>query len=123
MAPVIKWQITDGVTTVALAYNPTTMASPFRPKQISVSTALDLVTMNPAPAQQWNFTGNVYTQAEYDKLKLWHEKDAILNLTDHLGRTWRVVSESLDMTDRRNSAKNSTRFTYTWTVLNLGQVV
>lgn len=119
---VVKWEISDGVTTVKLAYNPVTMGSVFGPKQISVSTPLNLVTMQPSTAFSWTFEGNVYSDDEYNKLVLWHEKDEILELTDHLGRTWHVVSQTLDMKDRRDTAKNNERYTYSWTVLNLGKV-
>ncbi len=117
---VVKWTITDGDTTVALAYNPVSMSSTFGPKNLSVSTRGDLVTMQPAPAFEWTFEGNVYSDEEYNKLVLWHEKDMILELTDHLGRTWRVVSSALEITDRKTTRNNSERYTYSWTVLNLG---
>jgi hypothetical protein len=119
---VVKWEISDGTTTVKLAYNPVTMSSTFGQKQISVSTPLNLVTTEPATAFQWTFDGNVYSDEEYNKLVLWHAKDQILELTDHLGRTWRVVSERLNITDRRDTSKNGQRYAYTWSVLNLGRV-
>ena len=119
---VVKWEISDGDTTVNLAYNPVTMSSPFPQKQISISTPLNLVTLEPSPAFQWTFEGNVYTDEEYNKLVEWHSKDQILELTDHLGRMWNVISERLDIKDRRDTKKNSQRYTYTWTVLNLGRV-
>lgn len=120
---VVRWTITDGdLTTITLAYNPFTMSSTFGPKNLSVSTPLNLVTKQPSPAFEWTFQGNVYTDAEYEKLVIWHEKDEDLRLTDHLGRTWSIVSVKLDITDRRDTMRNATRYTYTWTVLNLGKI-
>lgn len=119
---VVKWTATDGVTTMTFEYNPFTMSSLFSPKQISVSTAQNLVSLQPAPAFEWTFEGNVYNNAEYIKLVTWHNKSVILDLTDHLGRTWKVVSVKLDIADRRDTAKNDERYAYTWTVLNLGRV-
>lgn len=119
---VVKWTMSDGVTTMTFEYNPFTMDSPHEEKNIQVLTARNLTVGMPSPATQWTFEGNVYNNTEYNKLVSWHEKDEILELTDHLGRTWNVISENLAITDRRNSAKNSTRYSYKWTVLNLGLV-
>lgn len=116
-----KWTLTDGVTTVHFAYNPYDMTSPHLVKDISADTAQAQTIMNPAKATTWNLSGYVYTEAEYDKLVLWHRKDKELTLTDHLGRSWTVLSLDLDITERRPSPKNSSRYQYTWQLLNLGR--
>lgn len=115
-----KWSLYDGTTTMNFAYNPDGMSSPYRPKEIQVSTAQLQTIMNPKKATDWSFSGNVYSNAEYTKLVTWHNKDLVLQLTDHLGRVWDVVSQSLDITDRRPSGSNSQRYKYTWKMLNLG---
>jgi hypothetical protein len=117
-----KWTITDGTFTMTFQFNPYTMSSPYAPKDLSVDTASMLVVKRPGPANEWTFTGNVYNDEEYNKLVDWHEKDMILELTDHLQRTWQIVSVDLNMTDRRNTARNSERYDYTWKVLNMGRV-
>lgn len=117
-----KWTITDGTSTMTFAFNPYTMSSPYAPKELTVDTATLLTTKRPSAANEWTFNGNVYRDEEYNKLVTWHEKDMILELTDHLGRTWKIVSAYLDMTDRRDTARNNQRYEYTWKVLNLGRV-
>ncbi len=117
----MKWTLSDGVQTMKLAYNPYTMSSPHTPKNITVDTIQQLTVMNPAPGSEWSFSGYLYNQLEYDRFVYWYNKDMVLTLTDHLGREWQVVSAELDITDRRNSARNSNRYEYTWTVINLGR--
>lgn len=115
-----RWTISDGSTTMTFAYNPVAMTTPYPPKDLTVSTRNSLTILNAQKAVQWSFNGNLYTQAEYDKLVLWHEKELLLTLTDHLGHIWSIVSQSLDIKDRRSTRNNNTRWTYNWTVLNLG---
>jgi hypothetical protein len=122
MSAVVKWTITDGVSTIKLKYNPYTMTSPYAPKNLTVSTPDAQVIMQATPAAEWGFDGYVYTEDEYNKLVFWHSKDIELELTDHLGRTWRVISTQLDITERRDTARNSNRYQYSWKVLNLGEV-
>lgn len=118
----IKWTVDDGVTTMTFKVNPFDMSTPFPPKNLQVSTPLNLVTMQPATAPDFSFNGNAYSDEEYDTLVEWHSKGLLLLLNDHLGRTFSVVSSKLDITDRRDTARNNERYTYTWTVLNLGRV-
>jgi hypothetical protein len=118
---VSKWTLSDGVQTMTFKFNPYTMSSPYTPKSITIDTIQQMTVMNPAPGSEWNFQGYIYSQVEYDKFVYWYNKDTLLTLTDHLGREWEVVSSKLDITDRRNTARNSNRYEYTWNVINIGR--
>jgi hypothetical protein len=117
-----RWTMTDGTSTMTVAFNPFTMGSPHGEKDLVAETAQLQVVMNPKKASEWTFQGNVYNNTEYAKLVEWHEKDMILEVTDHLLRTWQIVSVALDITDRRPSATNNNRYVYNWNVLVLGRV-
>lgn len=119
---VTKWTLSDGEESMTFKFNPETMESPYAQKELQISTLHLQTIMNPSKAAQWSFSGNIYTEDEYERLISWHEKDVVLWLTDHLLRTWKIVSEDLNITDRRNTAKNSTRWKYQWKVLVLGRV-
>lgn len=115
------WTLNDGSTTVSFAVNPFDMGSPNATKNLDVSTAQAQTVMNPAKAATWNLNGYVYSDTEHDKLVLWHRKDLVLVLTDHLLRSWDVISVDLDITDRKPTPKNSSRYQYTWQLLVLGR--
>jgi hypothetical protein len=122
-----RWTITDGNTTMTFKFNPVSMDSPHIPKDITAGSMNPdgsfPTIMSPRGGGDWNFNGNLYRDEEYNKLVEWHEKDVILTLTDHLLRSWRVVSSRLNIVDRRPTAKNSQRYEYTWTVINLGREI
>lgn len=124
-----RWVLHDGITDKKLVYNPVSITSPFPTKSITVDNTshprhgIAATIKSPTPAQDWTWTGNLYTLAERDAFILWHQKDYAWTVTDHLSRTWKVLSSKLEIKERRPSARNSTRFTYEWTLLNLGLVV
>lgn len=122
-----KWTVSDGTLTFIFAVNPSAMTTPYAPKDVTVGGMnIDgsfATVQNPTKAAEWTLTGNVYSTTEYGNLKTWHDKDIVLLMTDHLGRTWNVLSLDLNMTDRRDTRNNSQRYTYTWKLLNLGEAI
>lgn len=120
----LKWIWDDGVETHIFATNPYVMTSPYQDNPIVAhstnATGVNaIVTRDPLPAKEWTFTGNIYTDTEYLALKAWHEKNTSLTITDHLGRSYVVISVKFDVTSRQTTLRSSTRRKYTWTVRTL----
>lgn len=113
-----KWTLYDGTTTFQFSFSPVAMTSPNPTKDLTTSTLQLQTVMNPTKAAQWTFNGNLYSDAEKARFILWHQKEQVLTLTDHLGRSWKVISQTLNIQDRQSH--KAQRYTYSWQVLNLG---
>lgn len=80
-----------------------------------------LVFGGPTEQQKFSFTGNVYTVTEYDALVGWVGRGHPVELTDDLGRTYSVYSESFE-TSRVRSRRFPFKFSYTWNGIVLGRI-
>ena len=103
----IRWTLSDGVTTYTFFRNPKEMSSPY-PTWTRSSSPSGIRPDRPMGRQQnpsateWSFKGRCYSQQQYDDLLLWCSKDEPLTLTDHLARSFTVIIAGFSPTDRRS---------------------
>lgn len=101
----VRWTLNDGVTTYTFRLNPKDMTSPGAVYQRSsipagAGTAVRIQEVLPT-ANEWTFSGRIYSQEQYDELLLWQSKSQPLTLTDHLGRSFWVVLTAFNPTTLR----------------------
>lgn len=109
--------------------NPNKMNSPFPPRNITMAhgthagpnriRAMDMAPSGPA---SWTFGGVILTRAQHEALTDWASRNRMLRLTDHLGRTFEVVVQNFNPTDRRPTPGRPWRGQYEMTCLALRQV-
>lgn len=104
------WQLRDKSTneTWVFTRNPSSMTSPFptRPLDPMLPPVVDATSPTvwgqaPAPIE-WGFTGKFRDKEQYDRLLEWSQRPAIIEVTDHLGRTFDVAFTHFDATEKRN---------------------
>lgn len=104
--------------------NPDQMTTPHAPKNSkvfsrsigglnSVGNGVSRVLQFRQAPMEWQFSGNVRTEAMHDLLQTWTKKGQRLQITDHLLRTWEVRISALDIEEQRINARNAWRFRYT----------
>jgi len=111
----VPWKFRDTQTNEEYTFpvNPYELNPPFDEKQIDEHPVLDnRTTVEPRKPKEWNFTGHVYSQAQYDAIVDWWTRDTVIEVSDHLGRTFEVVPLSIDVTEKR-SRKLEWYFVYT----------
>lgn len=126
----VRWTFRDTVTseTWTMPINPDAMTSPQPSKQlkhaIGVRYGLNRVrTFMSAPQPvQWSWEGVIRSQEHHDALLAWAGRTHPVEVTDHLGRTWKVLFQKFEPTDRQPTATTPVRERYRMTVLNLGRV-
>lgn len=118
----VRWVLVheDDATTITLSINPNTMDS--FPRDRSLTTAYPsrntqdrqrtFQSPSTPPSVKWG--GVVRTQAQYEALRTWVRKPGVVEVTDHLGRTFRVVMQSF-VPDRKGRRPGSYRMKYTIT--------
>lgn len=113
--------------------NPDEMTTPHPPKNStifsrsigglnSVGNGVSRVLQFRQRPFEWQFSGNVRSQAMHDTLLLWTARTNRLHITDHLERTWEVRITAPDIDEERQSARNAWRFRYTIKANMYGQV-
>jgi hypothetical protein len=122
-----RWIFTEVDTgeTYTVPINPDSMSSPFQDRQIQQvygsregynrMRSFEL----PAPAKEWEFGGAIRTQAHHDALRTWSKKPGLVNVTDHLDRTFQVVFQGFEATDRSPTPQTPWRQRYTMSALVL----
>lgn len=106
--PVVRWLFEDPNTLDAytFAVNPSEGGSPSYQKTFSTSTTsapdgnVVLFEGRDAP-QRFQFSGVLFTQAEFNAFVTWWEKRYQITVTDDLGRTFSIVIESFSPTRKR----------------------
>ena len=90
-----KWVFQDPASSDVyhFAINPDKMTSPFAPKKITfqATTAIDgaqLAFEGMAEPMQWQFSGILFDEAQYDAFAYWFHKRNRIWITDHYGRAW-----------------------------------
>jgi len=126
---VIRWVLRDTSTLVewTMPINPDSMTSPFarrsfkfahgwrkdqRPRAFSGSRQ----------PHEWEWSGVIRSKSHYDSLVEWAEKSVAVDVTDHLGRTFRVFLSEFAPVDRKANAQVPWRLRYTMKALILERV-
>lgn len=107
---VTRWQFVtlDGTDSFTFEQNPKKMTSPYRPKNIVVSTttAVDgqalLVEAQTKPTD-WTFQGALLTQTMHDAMVTWVNKRERIYLYDHYSRQMIVYLTQYDWQPRNST--------------------
>lgn len=115
-----RWTLADVATSEVwtMPINPDSMSSPIRRRNLRYALGgrqdRRLRAMRvAAPAEDWEWSGVIRTQAHYDALLAWAKKPGAIDVTDHLGRTFRVVITDFVPTDRKPTRRTTWRLRYT----------
>lgn len=127
---VIRWRITEPVSTDAaiVQINPNKMDAPTTARTMTFAWGekwgLDIMRGidRPTPPRSWTFGGVLLTEAHYNLLLTWTKRLQVVHITDHLGRTFKVVIQKFDPVERLPTATKPWRADYTMTCLLLGEV-
>lgn len=124
-----RWVLRDTATDVewTMPINPDSMSSPlprralkfgygFRkdPRVRAFSGAREPI--------EWEWGGVIRSKSHYDRLVEWAEKSVAVDVTDHLGRTFRVFITEFNPTDRKPTPQVTWRLRYTMKALILERV-
>lgn len=118
------WKMKDLVTNEEYVFpiNPNQMNPPFNAKNLNVFPGLDYRTVKAPPVPgEWNFGGVCRGEDMHDALVDWSSRGHLLEITDHLNRTFRVLPSRIEMADKR-SRHEPWKFTYTISGLLVEQV-
>jgi len=123
-AAVSRWTFLDTVTAEAwtMPINPDSMDSPFPMRQFvhakGLRRGLSRTRTFLAKPQGTviEFGGAIRTKAHHDALEHWAYKTVPIELTDHLGRTWRVYVTDFTPIDRKPTARTPWRLRYSMKV-------
>ena len=103
-----RWLLRDTATNAQwrMPINPDSMTSPLPRRQMKHAGGWRadqrVRTFITTPeATEWEWSGVIRTQAHYDQLVTWARKNVAVDVTDHLGRTFRVFITDFNPTDRR----------------------
>jgi hypothetical protein len=104
-----KWVFQDPVTgeTYHFPINPNKMNSPFPPKKITflATTSINgakLAFEGQSAPVDWQFSGTLFTKAQYDAFVAWTGKRNRIWITDHYGRAWLCYLTHFDPQARRD---------------------
>lgn len=96
----IRWTFTDPVAgdSYTMDMNPNAMSSLGGPLQVRAAGIMPkgkvLLYGRPALPTDWEFTGVLRTQAQYEAFVDWMDRPNRIHLTDHLGRTLTIQMKS-----------------------------
>lgn len=125
-----RWIFTEVDTgqTYTVPINPDSMSSPFLDRQMANASGVRagydrLRTIElPPEAKEWTFGGVIRTKQHHDDLRTWSKKPGLVNVTDHLDRTFQVVFVSFEPTDRSPTPNVPWRLRYVMTALVLRRI-
>lgn len=127
MTTLARWTLhdTDTGATWVFPINPYQMTSPNPPKKFTlfsrahaftgtamvagVSRAIQLR----ADPYEWQFVGNIRTAEHLATLKTWAAKTNRVQISDHLGRSWRIRITGLEVEEQKPSRLKPYRYGYT----------
>jgi hypothetical protein len=118
-----RWTLKDTVTNevYTMPINPDSMTSPEPDRNLSfgpgwrLNSTRNRTHQTPSDAKEWQFSGPIRTQAHHDALFEWATRDVPVEVSDHLGRTYRVVISQLNVTERRPTKTVPWRLRYEMT--------
>jgi len=123
-----RWLFEDPVlsTSYRVQYNPNKMTSPFPARSLSSAQSIRnhwrIKQDKYHTPHEWTFSGVIRTIEHHDDLKFWSQKQNAIHITDHLGRTFKVVPVRFNPSEKRPSATVTAKFDYDFTVLVLEQL-
>lgn len=120
-----RWYFVDGDTSYRHHMNPRTMASPQPAKGYDSgvgSTARTASTRSAPAPMEWEFGGFIRSQEHHDALDEWSKKTVPIEVLDHLGRTFVVMLQSLQVQERKPTPTTPWRMTYVMKALLLREV-
>lgn len=127
---VVRWKFKDLSTNEeeTLPVNPSSATSPFPGKVIASAKGPGFgggginrprLFQSPSPPAEWSFGGLIRSQADRDQLLRWSKKSSTVSVSDHLGRTFEVIIQRLEVVERQPTPTRPWRMTYTLNVLAL----
>lgn len=126
----VRWTLRDTATLVlwTMPINPDSMSSihPRRNLRFGYGTRTDPRIRAFSGSREpidWEWSGVIRSKSHYDQLVLWAEKSVAVDVTDHLGRTFRVFITEFNPTDRKPTPTVPWRLRYTMKALILERVV
>jgi hypothetical protein len=121
----IRWSLTDGTNTYQFHLNPKQMGplgqTYTRDSLPSIIGGVHANETSATKAYEWSFAGRIYLQDHYDALLEWSEKAQVLELSDHLGRTYEVILTQFAPTDLRRPG-TTIRWDYEMKAIVLGRI-
>lgn len=103
-------------------FNPNRMTSPYKPKRYDTlrgpNGRIRTLRLNSAP-HEWTFSGVIRTDDHYQNLRVWADMPNAIEITDHLGRVWKVLPQRFNANEKRPSARIPDKYDYDFTVLVL----
>lgn len=124
-----RWVLRDTATNAewTMPINPDSMSSPYQRRNLKFAygNARDprvRTFSGSRPPVEWEWGGVIRSKSHYDALVAWAEKSVAVDVTDHLGRTFRVFITEFNPTDRRPTPRASWRLRYAMKALILERV-
>ena len=125
-----RWVLTEVDTgdTWTMPINPDSMTSPVLERSMTttygsnVGTARLRTFVTPSRALDWSWSGVIRTKAHHDALEAWSRKPGKVRVTDHLGRTFEVMLQGFEPTDRKPTPTTPWRLRYTMKTLLLRRI-
>ena len=114
MAWVHKWRFEDpyeddpDLKYYTLAINPNSMSAPFPERAISAENTVasngnTIIWEGNIPPAEWQFSGFVLTEQEYENLRAWvYDKKTRLYVRDHFKRRILIVPKKFEPTPKRS---------------------
>lgn len=123
----VRWIFHDPVasTSWTVPINPDSLSAPLKSRKVRFGNGFRRDTrvrtfVVPPDPKVFTFGGVIRTQAHYEGLEAWAKKPNAIEITDHMGRTWRVAPTAFEPTDRRPTATVGWRLRYTFRATLLG---
>lgn len=129
--PTVRWTFTDMDTgeSYTVPINPNNSSDPEGPARnltyaYGVAAGQERVRTieRPPDINTWQFGGVIYTKEHYDALASWARKTGLVHISDHLGRTFEVIMQTFEPTDRRPRPNRMWNLTYTMRAMVLRRV-
>jgi hypothetical protein len=102
--PFRRWVFFDPIMneTWTVPLNPNQMTSPWPARKFAYRTTTagrggaNVIYEGRADLAQWQFSGILLDKTHYDELLYWSQKANSVHVTDHLGRTFKVLFDQFD---------------------------
>lgn len=124
-----RWRFYDPELdeTWVVPINPDSMSNPLKPKTLSygrhAGSNARYATLKQLPRPvEWEFAGVIRTQTHHDTLDDWLGRRRIIQITDHISRTFEVMLTSFEVTERKPTKTNAWRLRYSMKALLLRQL-
>lgn len=129
-----RWVLHDPSTSETWTFpiNPNKMTSPHPTKTTTIfarnynfedtKAGVGRVLEYQQEPYDWQFSGVIRSQQHYTDFRDWCHRVHRLELTDHLGRTWRIRFDSVDLEEQKPTLRKDWRFSYTAKAIMYGRV-